>query len=105
VRSRQWEGESAWEYNQKFKDAIGRLAHPIHEEHQREWYIQGFLPLTQILLMQQQIATLIDALEQSMKIEAMEGYLGSLRVTRPPTDETWHNYKGKYQCLHKRFKS
>jgi hypothetical protein len=25
------EGESAWEYNQKFKDIIGRLAHMIHE--------------------------------------------------------------------------
>jgi hypothetical protein len=42
----QREGESAWEYSQKFKDAIGRLVHPIHEDHQREWYIQGFLPLT-----------------------------------------------------------
>jgi hypothetical protein len=26
----QREGESAWEYRQKFKDVIGRLAHPIH---------------------------------------------------------------------------
>jgi len=32
----QREGELAWEYSQKFKDAIGRLAHPIHEDHQRE---------------------------------------------------------------------
>jgi len=40
------EGESTWEYSQKFKDSIGRLAHPIHEDHQREWYIQGLLPLT-----------------------------------------------------------
>jgi hypothetical protein len=46
------QGESAWEYIQKFKDDIGRLAHPIHDKHQREWYIQGFLPLTWILLMQ-----------------------------------------------------
>jgi hypothetical protein len=59
----QREGESAWEYNHKFKYAIGRLAHPIDEEHQREWYIQGFLPLKWILLMQQWIATLTDALE------------------------------------------
>jgi hypothetical protein len=59
----QREGESAWEYNQKFKYAIGRLAHPIHEEHQREWYIQGFSPLTQIPLTQQRIATLTNALE------------------------------------------
>jgi hypothetical protein len=48
----QWEGESAWEYSEKFKDVIGRLTHPIHEEHQREWYIQGLLSLTRIPLMQ-----------------------------------------------------
>jgi hypothetical protein len=29
----QREGESTWEYSQKFKDAIGRLVHPIHEDH------------------------------------------------------------------------
>jgi hypothetical protein len=68
----QREGESSWEYIHKFKYAIGRLAHPIHGEHQRKWYIQGLLPLTQIPLMQQRIATLTDALEQSMKIEAMD---------------------------------
>jgi hypothetical protein len=55
----QREGESSWEYIHKFKDAIGRLAHPIHEEHQREWYIQGLLPLTRISLMQQRIATFV----------------------------------------------
>jgi len=27
----QREGESAWEYSQKFKHAKGRLSHPIHE--------------------------------------------------------------------------
>jgi hypothetical protein len=48
----QREGESSWEYSQKFKDVIGRLAHPIHEDHQREWYIQGLLPLTRIPLTQ-----------------------------------------------------
>jgi hypothetical protein len=67
----QREGELAWEYSQKFKYAIGRPAHPIHEYHQREWYIHGFLPTTLISLMQQWIATLTDSLEQSMKIEAM----------------------------------
>jgi hypothetical protein len=54
-----------------FKYSIGRLAHPIHEDHKREWYIHGFLPLTRIPLMQKQITTLIDSLEQSMKIESM----------------------------------
>jgi hypothetical protein len=95
----QWEGESAWEYSQKFKDAIGRLAHPIHEEHQREWYIQGLLPLTQILLTQQWIITLTDALEQSMKIEAMVGYPRSLRVTRPLADVNLAQLQGKISML------
>jgi hypothetical protein len=36
----QREGEFAWDYSQKFKDVIWRLAHPIHKYHQREWYIQ-----------------------------------------------------------------
>ena len=75
------------------------LAHPIHEEHQREWYIQGLLPLTRILLMQQWIATLIDALEQSMKIEAMVGYPGSLRVTKPPVDPNLVKLQGKISVL------
>jgi hypothetical protein len=55
----QREGESVWEYNQKFKDVIGRLAHPIHGDHRREWYIQGLLPLTRIPLMKKWITTLI----------------------------------------------
>jgi hypothetical protein len=48
----QREGELAWEYSHKFKYSIWRLVHLIHEEHKREWYIHGFLPLTRILLTQ-----------------------------------------------------
>jgi hypothetical protein len=93
------EGESAWEYNQKFKDSFGRLVHPIHEDHQREWYIQGLLPLTIIPLTQQRIATLTKALEQSMKIEAMAGYPGNMRMTRPPIDENLLQLQGKISTL------
>jgi hypothetical protein len=82
----QREGESVWEYNYKFKNSIGRIAHPIHEDHQREWYIQGLLPFTRIPLMQQRIATLTYTLEQSMNIKAMAGYPGNMRMTRPPID-------------------
>jgi hypothetical protein len=72
-------GESSWEYNQRFKDAIGKLENPIHEDHQQEWFIQGLLSLTQIPLTQQWITTLGEALEQVMKIEAMDGYPGILQ--------------------------
>jgi hypothetical protein len=71
---KQRDGESSWEYNQRFKDAIGKLENPIHEYHQWEWFIQGLLPLTRIPLTQQRITTLGKALEKVMKIEAMEGY-------------------------------
>lgn len=43
--------ETAWEYMQRLKDALGKLTNPLHESHQREWYIQGLLPLTKIPLM------------------------------------------------------
>jgi hypothetical protein len=72
---KQRDNESAWEYNQIFKDVIGKLENPIHEDHQREWFIQGLLPLTRIPLTQQRITTLGEALEQAMKIEAMEAIL------------------------------
>jgi hypothetical protein len=62
------------------------LEKPIHEDHQREWFIQGSLHLNQIPLTQQSIATLGEALEQAMNIEAMIGYPRILQVTRPPED-------------------
>jgi hypothetical protein len=31
---KQRDGESSWEYNKRFKDAIGKLANPIYEDHQ-----------------------------------------------------------------------
>jgi hypothetical protein len=49
--------------------------------------------------MQQHIATLTDALEQSMQIESMERYPGSLRVTRHPTDANLVQLQGKISAL------
>ena len=55
--------------------------------------------MTQIFIMQQQIATLTDALEQSMKIEDMVGYPGSLRMTRPPADANLVQLQGQISVL------
>jgi hypothetical protein len=96
---KQRDGESSWEYNQRFKDAIGKLANPIHEDHQWEWFIQGILPLTQIPLTQQWITTLGEALEHAMKIEVMVGYPGILRVIRPPDDYNIMQLQGLYFLL------
>ena len=51
------------------------------------------------MLMQQRIESLTDSLEQSMKIEAMAGYPGSLRVTRPPTDANLAQLQGQISTL------
>jgi hypothetical protein len=75
------------------------LAHPIHEQHQREWYIQGLLPMNWIPLTQQRIAKLPNALEQLMKIESMAGYTGSLRMTRPPVDVNLVQLQGHISAL------
>jgi hypothetical protein len=96
---KQRDGESSWEYNQRFKDVIGKLANPIHEDHQWEWFIQGLLPLTWIPLTQQWITTLGEALEQAMKIEVMVGYPGSLRVIRPPNDYNIMQLQGHISSL------
>lgn len=34
-------GKTAWEYMQRFKDAIAKLTHPIQEFHQKERYIHS----------------------------------------------------------------
>ena len=57
----------------RFKDVIRKLSYPIDLNHQRDWFIKAFLPLTRTPLTQQKIDNLQDALEQAMKIEAMAG--------------------------------
>jgi len=42
---------------------------------------------------------LTDAFEQSMKFQAMEGYLGSRRVTRPPADANLAQIQGQISTL------
>jgi hypothetical protein len=62
------------------------LDNPIHEYHQREWFNQGFLPLTCISLTQERTNSLGEAFEQAMQIEAMAGYPRGSRVMIPPED-------------------
>ena len=71
---KQREGETSWDLMRRFKDAVGKLSYPIDPNNQRDWFIKALLPLTRTPLTQQKIDTLQDALEQAMKIEAMEGY-------------------------------
>jgi hypothetical protein len=55
----------------------------------------GIFPLTRIPLTQQRLATLGEALEHAMKIEAMEGYPGNLRMMRSPEDNNIVQLQGQ----------
>jgi hypothetical protein len=65
----------------------------------KENVYSGLLPLTCIPLTQQRIATLGEALEKAMKIEAMEGYPGSLRIMRPLEDANIMQLQGQISVL------
>jgi hypothetical protein len=57
------------------------------------------LPLTHIHLTQQRITTLGEAFEQAMKIEAMAGYPGNLRIMRPMEDANIAQFQGQISTL------
>jgi len=71
---------------------LGPKRHP-------QQFIEGILPLTWIPLTQQSIATLEEVLEQAMKIVAMTGYLGSLRVMWPHDDHNITQLQGHIYVL------
>jgi hypothetical protein len=60
---------------------------------------RGSFPLTRILLTQQRLTTLGEALEQAMKIEAMEGYPGSLHMMQPVEDNNIVQLQGHISTL------
>ena len=70
-------GESAWEYDQRFRDLISRLSYPINEIQHKEGFIQGLLPLTRMPLMRRKWTTQQEALAQAIYIEAINGYQGA----------------------------
>jgi hypothetical protein len=55
--------------------------------------------MTRIPLTQQWIATLTEALEKSMKIKAMTGYPGNMRMTRPLVDANLLQIHGQISIL------
>jgi hypothetical protein len=41
---KQVQNESVWEFDQRFKDVMGRLTFQIPDQQHREWFIAGLLP-------------------------------------------------------------
>jgi hypothetical protein len=67
---KQVQTESVWEFDQRFKDVMGRLTFQIPNQQHREWFIAGLLPHIHSPLIQQKVTSQSEALEIAMKLEA-----------------------------------
>jgi hypothetical protein len=47
--------EPVWEFEQRFKNLMGRLNFQIPDEQKKEWFIASLLPHIRVSLMQQKI--------------------------------------------------
>jgi len=61
--------ESFWEYDQIFKDVVGRLIFYIPDQQHREWFITGLFPHIHFPLIQYKFVSQPEALEIAMKLE------------------------------------
>jgi hypothetical protein len=61
--------ELVWEFDQRFKTLTDHLTFQIPDEHNKEWFIAALLPHIKVPLLQQKIASQVESLEISMKLE------------------------------------
>jgi hypothetical protein len=62
--------EPVWEFDQRFKTLTGPLSFQIPDEQNKEWFIVSLLPHIRVPLMQQKVASQVEALEIAMKLES-----------------------------------
>jgi hypothetical protein len=67
---KQVQTESVWDYDQRFKDVMGRLNLQIPYQQHQEWFIAGLLPHIRRPLIQQKVASQPEELEIAMKLES-----------------------------------
>jgi hypothetical protein len=67
---KQVQTKSVWDFDQRFKDVMGRLTFQIPDQQHQEWFIVGLLPHIQRPLIQQKVTSQPEALEIAMKLEA-----------------------------------
>jgi hypothetical protein len=68
---KQVQTESVWDYDQRFKDLMGRLTFQILDQQHIEWFIAGLLPDILCPFVQQKVALHLEALEIAMKLEVV----------------------------------
>jgi hypothetical protein len=59
-----------WEFDHRFKTLTGYLSFQIPNENNKEWFIVSLLPHIRVPLMQQKIASQVEALDIAMKLES-----------------------------------
>jgi len=62
--------KSVWNYDQCFKDVMGRLNLQPPDQQHKEWFIVGLLPHIRRPLIKKKVASQSEALEIAMKLEA-----------------------------------
>ena len=62
--------ELVWEFDQRFKTLTCQFNFQIPNEQNKEWFIFALLPHIRVPLMQQRIASQVEALEIAMKLES-----------------------------------
>jgi hypothetical protein len=67
---KQVQTKSVWDYDQHFKDVMGRLTFQILDQQHQEWFIARLLPHIRRPLIQQKVTSQPEALEIAMKLEA-----------------------------------
>jgi len=67
---KQMNGESTWDFDQRFKVLMGQVSFEISDAQHKEWFIAALLPHIRVPLTQQRITSQEEALEISMKLEA-----------------------------------
>ena len=67
---KQVQTELVQDYDQCFKDMMGRLTFQIPDQQHQEWFIAGLLPHVRRPLIQQKVVLQLEALDIAMKLEA-----------------------------------
>ena len=62
--------EFVWDFDQRFKKLMAKVIFHMLDVQHKEWFIASLLPHIQILLMQQNIVSQIEALVIAMKLES-----------------------------------
>jgi hypothetical protein len=67
---KQVQTELVWEFDQRFKDVMGRMTFQIPYQQHQEWFIVGILPHIFRPLIQQKVTSQLEVLEIVMKLES-----------------------------------